>query len=153
MRDGTHFGVWGGTAERLRRTLRRTGRVVLAHGDVATYDRATGDVQPSRGAGSGRKLTQVRSPYNDLVTSPDPSVISNLEALGITEAELDAMVNVSLERMNDLAHFAAMHRNPERRDPLRGVGWNSGAASADVAPHRPSRARPRRRGDVRSSYR
>ncbi len=44
MSDGTHFGVWGGTAERLRRTLRRTGRVVLAHGDVATYDRATGDV-------------------------------------------------------------------------------------------------------------
>ena len=46
------------------------------------------------------------------MTSPDPSVISNLEALGITEAELDAMLNVSLERMNVLAHLAAMHRDP-----------------------------------------
>ncbi len=44
------------------------------------------------------------------MTSPDPSVISDLEAPGITEAELDAMVNVSLERMNDLAHFAAIYR-------------------------------------------
>ena len=51
------------------------------------------------------------------MTSPDPSVISNLEALGITEAELDAMVNVSLERMNVLAHFAAMHRDPGSLTP------------------------------------
>lgn len=46
------------------------------------------------------------------MTSPDPSVISNLEALGITEAELDAMVNVSLERMNDLAHIAGTRADP-----------------------------------------
>ncbi len=51
------------------------------------------------------------------MTSPDPSVISNLEALGITEAELDALLNVSLDRMNDLAHFAAMHSDPGSLTP------------------------------------
>ena len=49
------------------------------------------------------------------MTSPDPSV--SLESLGITEAELDAMVNVTLERMNDLAHIAAMHRDPGSLTP------------------------------------
>lgn len=46
------------------------------------------------------------------MTSPDPDVISDLEALGITEAELDAMVNVSLDRMNELSHYAMMGDDP-----------------------------------------
>ncbi len=46
------------------------------------------------------------------MTSPDPSVISNLELLGITDEELDAIANVSLERMNDLAHIAGTGGDP-----------------------------------------
>lgn len=44
MNQRAHHGVWGGASERHRRTLRRTGRVVLAHGDVATFDRNNGEV-------------------------------------------------------------------------------------------------------------
>jgi len=44
MSERAHHGVWGGAPERHRRTLRRSGRVVMAHGDVATFNRETGDV-------------------------------------------------------------------------------------------------------------
>jgi len=44
------------------------------------------------------------------VTNPDPS--ASLESLGITDEELDAMVNVSLERMNNLSHIAGTGGDP-----------------------------------------
>ncbi len=73
------------------------------------------------------------------MTSPDPSVISNLEALGITEAELDAMVNVSLERMNDLAHVAGTGGEPGPLTADEQVLFDGMkreiAAHADVAYH------------------
>ncbi len=43
-------------------------------------------------------------PYNDLVTKSD--------SLGITDEELDAIANVSLERMNNLAHVAGTGGDP-----------------------------------------
>ncbi len=46
MHERAHQGVWGGASERHRRTLRRTGRIVMAHGDVATFDRATPPLTP-----------------------------------------------------------------------------------------------------------
>ena len=71
--------------------------------------------------------------------SPDSSVISDLEALGITEAELDAMVNVTLERMNDLAHIAGTGGDPgeltaDERVLFDGMKREI-AAHADVAYH------------------
>ena len=44
MTDHAHHGVWGGASERHRRTLRRTRRIVMAHGDVAIFDRGNGVV-------------------------------------------------------------------------------------------------------------
>lgn len=44
MRHGEHIGLWGGLSTRERRQLRVRGVVVTTAGDVATWDRATGDV-------------------------------------------------------------------------------------------------------------
>ena len=44
------------------------------------------------------------------MTNPDPS--ASLESLGITDEELDAIVDVSLERMNNLAHIAGTGADP-----------------------------------------